>query len=86
MGEVVARASIVHARLVGCDENTKAIMEIFLRFALRAKRMRLAMIWAGNYKLNLPKNVGEADVRANLQKEGLQSMAEYAQKSQDPSF
>lgn len=40
----------------------------------------------GNYKLNLPKNVGGFDVRANLQKGGFNVLAEYAQKSQDPSF
>ena len=40
----------------------------------------------GAYKLNLPKDVGAFDVRANLQKGNYNLLAEYAWKSQDPSF
>ena len=40
----------------------------------------------GAYKLNLPKDVGAIDVRAQFQKGNYSLMAEYALKSQDPSF
>ncbi|MDD2960966.1 MAG: DUF6029 family protein [Muribaculaceae bacterium] len=40
----------------------------------------------GTYKLNLPKNVAAFDVRTRLQKGGFNILAEYARKSQDPSF
>lgn len=40
----------------------------------------------GAYKLRLPKDVGAIDVRANLQKGNYSFLAEYALKSQDPSF
>lgn len=36
--------------------------------------------------LNLPKDVNSFDVRANLQKGNFSLLAEYAQKSQDPSY
>ena len=36
--------------------------------------------------LNLPERVGSFDVRANLRKGNYSCLAEYAQKSQDPSF
>lgn len=38
------------------------------------------------HKLNLPQNVNAFDVRANLQKGNFSLLAEYAQKSQDPTF
>ena len=38
------------------------------------------------YKLNLPENVNAWDVRANLATGGFNLLAEYAQKTQDPSF
>lgn len=38
------------------------------------------------HKLNLPENVNAFDVRANLQKGGFSLLAEYAQKTQDPTF
>lgn len=38
------------------------------------------------HKLNLPLNVNAFDLRARLQKGGLNILAEYAQKTQDPSF
>lgn len=38
------------------------------------------------YKLNLPENVNAWDVRANLSTGGFNLLAEYAQKTQDPSF
>ena len=38
------------------------------------------------HKLNLPENVNAFDVRARLQKGPLSVLAEYAQKTQDPSF
>lgn len=38
------------------------------------------------HKLNLPEFVNAFDVRARLQKKNLSLLAEYAQKSQDPSF
>ncbi|MBQ9651114.1 MAG: hypothetical protein IJV13_02740 [Prevotella sp.] len=38
------------------------------------------------HRLNLPKYVNAWDVRARLQKGGLSVLAEYAQKTQDPSF
>ena len=38
------------------------------------------------YKLNLPENVNAWDVRANLSHGGFSMLAEYAQKTQDPSF
>ena len=38
------------------------------------------------YLLNLPENVGAFDVRANLQAGNYNFLAEYAWKSQDPSF
>ena len=37
-------------------------------------------------KLNLPENVNAFDVRANLQKGNFSMLAEYAQKSQDPTL
>ncbi len=37
------------------------------------------------YKLNLPKYVNSFDVRANLQVSGFSILAEYAQKTEDPS-
>ena len=40
----------------------------------------------GAYKLNLPTDVGAIDVRAHFQKGNYSLMAEYALKSQDPSF
>lgn len=40
----------------------------------------------GAYKLNLPTEVGAIDVRAQFQKGNYSLMAEYALKSQDPSF
>ena len=40
----------------------------------------------GAYKLNLPTEVGAIDVRAQFQKRNYSLMAEYALKSQDPSF
>ena len=40
----------------------------------------------GAYKLNLPTDVGAIDVRAQFQKGNYSLMAEYALKSQDPSF
>lgn len=39
----------------------------------------------GNYKLNMPKNVGAFDVRANLQKGNYNVLVEYAWKGHDPS-
>lgn len=39
-----------------------------------------------NYRLNLPHYVNAFDVRARLQHGGWNVLAEYAQKSQDPSF
>lgn len=38
------------------------------------------------HKLNLPENVNAFDLRANLQKGGFSLLAEYAQKTQDPTF
>ena len=38
------------------------------------------------HKLNLPENVNAFDVRANLQKGNFSVLAEYAQKTEDPSF
>ena len=38
------------------------------------------------HKLNVPNNVNAFDVRARLQKGGLNILAEYAQKTQDPSY
>lgn len=38
------------------------------------------------HRLRLPQNVNAFDVRAGLQKGGLNILAEYANKSQDPSF
>ena len=38
------------------------------------------------YKLKLPENVNAWDVRANLATGGFNLLAEYAQKTQDPSF
>ncbi len=38
------------------------------------------------HKLNLPENVNAWDVRARLQKGAFSLLAEYAQKTQDPSF
>lgn len=40
----------------------------------------------GAYKLRLPQDVGAIDVRASLQKGNYSFLAEYALKSQDPSF
>lgn len=40
----------------------------------------------GAYRLNLLKNVGAFDVRAQLQKGNYNFLAEYARKGQDPSF
>lgn len=37
------------------------------------------------HMLNIPENVNSFDVRANLQKSGFNILAEYAQKTQDPS-
>ena len=37
-------------------------------------------------KLNIPENVNSYDVRANFQKGGFNLLAEYAQKSQDPTL
>ena len=37
-------------------------------------------------ELNVPKNVGAFDVRANLNKGGYNLLVEYARKGQDPSF
>ncbi len=39
----------------------------------------------GVYRLNMPKNVGAFDVRANLQKGNYSFLAEYAWKGHDPS-
>ncbi len=39
-----------------------------------------------SHKLNLPENVNAFDVRARVQKGNVSVLAEYAQKSQDPSF
>ena len=39
----------------------------------------------GTYKLNMPKNVGAFDVRANLQTGNYSFLAEYAWKGNDPS-
>lgn len=39
-----------------------------------------------DYKLNLPENVEAYDFRVRLQKGGMNLLAEYAKKSQDPSF
>lgn len=39
-----------------------------------------------NRKLNLPENVNAWDVRASLTKGGFNILAEYAQKTQDPSY
>ena len=39
-----------------------------------------------NYRLNLPRSVGAFDVRSRFQKGDYSVMAEYAWKSQDPSF
>ena len=39
-----------------------------------------------SHRLNLPEYVNAFDVRANFQKNGLNILAEYAQKTQDPSF
>ena len=38
------------------------------------------------YKLNLPENTNAFDVRANLQKGNFSVLAEYAQKTEDPTF
>ena len=38
------------------------------------------------HKLNLPENVNAFDLRARVQKGNVSVLAEYAQKSQDPSF
>lgn len=40
----------------------------------------------GTYKLRLPNDVNAWDARVRLQKGGLNVLAEYAQKTQDPSF
>lgn len=39
-----------------------------------------------SHKLNLPRNVNAFDARVRLQHGGLNVLAEYAQKTQDPSF
>lgn len=39
-----------------------------------------------SHKLNLPENVNAFDLRARVQKGNVSVLAEYAQKSQDPSF
>lgn len=44
-------------------------------------------VWAdATHTLNLPENTNAFDVRANLQKGNFSILAEYAQKTQDPSF
>ena len=43
-------------------------------------------IVTGTYQLNFPANVNAFDVRARLQHKGLNILAEYARKTQDPSF
>ncbi len=44
------------------------------------------MVPGTNYKLKLPTSVNAFDVRANLQRGGFNVLAEYAWKTQDPSF
>lgn len=46
----------------------------------------IPVVVPGMQNLNLPSAVGSFDVRANLRKGNYSFLAEYAQKSQDPSF
>ena len=44
------------------------------------------MMTDATHKLNLPEHVNAFDLRVQLQKNGLGLLAEYAWKSQDPSY
>lgn len=60
--------------------------EDILKFQPTGEKDEFGAPILGAYRLNLPKNVGAFDVRAQLQKGNYNFLAEYARKGQDPSF
>lgn len=60
--------------------------ENILKFQPTGEKDEFGAPILGAYRLNLPKNVGAFDVRAQLQKGNYNFLAEYARKGQDPSF
>ena len=73
------------------DEWSKPMQESGTRLLLGAsmvnKHEKQEVIMVDpSHRLNLPEYVNAFDVRANFQKNGLNILAEYAQKTQDPSY
>lgn len=66
-------------------QNSNTYITLGASFVNKHERTEDIMTDA-SHKLNLPENVNAWDVRARLQKGGFNLLAEYAQKTQDPSF
>lgn len=55
-------------------------------YVLKHEKEENILVPGTNYRLNLPETVGAFDVRSRFQKGNYSVLAEYAWKSQDPSF
>lgn len=78
--------SLADSWISGADaEWNSGIVTIGASFVNKHEGQEVIMADA-THKLNLPENVNAFDLRVQLQKDGLGLMAEYAWKSQDPSF
>lgn len=65
--------------------NSNTFLTIGFSWVNKYEKQEDIMVDA-THKLNLPKYVNAFDVRAHLQKSGFSFLAEYAHKTQDPSF
>lgn len=68
-----------------CLQRTNTYLTLGASFVNKHEKSEDIMTDA-THKLNLPENVNAFDLRANLQKGGFSLLAEYAQKTQDPTF
>ena len=89
-----------HQSLVGGADLELGVSEWFPKMQQSGTNLTLGASWVVkhehikndvltddlSYKLRLPQNVNAFDVRANFQKSGFNVLAEYAQKTDDPSY
>ena len=89
-----------HQSLIGGADLELGVSEWFPKMQQSGTNLTLGASWVVKhehikndvltndlaYKLRLPQNVNAFDVRANFQKSGFNVLAEYAQKTDDPSY
>jgi len=80
-----ADAEIGLESLIKPLQRSQTYLSLGLSFVNKHEGQEDIMVDA-SHKLNLPENVNALDIRAKLQRKNISLLAEYAHKSQDPSF